>query len=118
MSGEQKVTAYQSFEEVTGRLDQIVTTVRDKDTSLERSLDLFDEAIKLGSRAVDLVDKVDFSPEELARMSDAKGETPDSDAGADDAEGPVTASEPAAPDAEATPEAAPDDASGKTPTEG
>jgi exodeoxyribonuclease VII small subunit len=116
MSGEQKVTAYQSFEEVTGRLDQIVTTVRDKDTSLERSLDLFDEAIKLGSRAVDLVDKVDFSPEELARMTDAKGEAPDANDG--DAGRASDASEPAAPDAEPVAEATPDDASDKTPTEG
>lgn len=60
--------AYQSFHEVTQRLDQIVSDVRSKNTSLEKSLDLFDEAIGLGSRAVDLVDRTDFSPEEKERL--------------------------------------------------
>ena len=32
-----------TFEDITARLDEIITTVRSKDTSLERSLDLFDE---------------------------------------------------------------------------
>jgi hypothetical protein len=44
--------------------------VRDKDTALERSLDLFDEAIALGSKAVDLVDSTDFSPSELERLKE------------------------------------------------
>lgn len=63
------VSGYERFSDVTERLDQIVASVRAKDTSLERSLDLFDEAIALGTRAVDLVDKAAFSPEELDRMS-------------------------------------------------
>lgn len=63
-------TAYKDFGEVSDRLDGIVEQVRDKDTSLERSLDLFDEAIALGSRAVDLVDKVEFTDEEKARLAD------------------------------------------------
>ena len=54
---------YQTFPQITERLDDIVTQVRDKDVSLERSLDLFDEAIALGSKAVDMVDATDFSPE-------------------------------------------------------
>lgn len=45
-----------NFDEISDRLDQIIATVRSKDTSLERSLDLFDEAIELGSRAVDMVE--------------------------------------------------------------
>ena len=43
-------SAVHTFDDITERLDEIVATVRSKDTSLERSLDLFDEAIKLGSR--------------------------------------------------------------------
>ena len=39
-----------TFDDITERLDQIIAQVRSKDTSLERSLDLFDEAIELGSR--------------------------------------------------------------------
>lgn len=66
--------AYNSFHEVTERLDQIVHDVRSKDTSLEKSLDLFDEAIGLGSKAVELVDKTDFSPEEKERMADLSEE--------------------------------------------
>ena len=62
------VSRYQTFGDITERLDDIVAQVRDKDVSLERSLDLFDEAIALGSKAVSLVDATDFSPEEEARL--------------------------------------------------
>ena len=55
-----------NFDEISDRLDQIIATVRSKDTSLERSLDLFDEAIELGSRAVDMVDKFELTPREAA----------------------------------------------------
>ncbi len=68
------VSRYQSFSEITERLDDIVAQVRDKDVSLERSLDLFDEAIALGSKAVSLVDATDFSPEEEARLAQAPSE--------------------------------------------
>ena len=61
---------YQSFPQITERLDDIVAQVRDKDISLERSLDLFDEAIALGSKAVDMVDATDFSPEEAAQLEE------------------------------------------------
>lgn len=53
-----------SFEEIASRLDEIVDTVRAKDTSLEHSLDLFDEAIKLGNAAVEMVDNIDFDSED------------------------------------------------------
>lgn len=65
---------YNRFSDVTDRLDEIIESVRDKDTSLERSLDLFDEAIALGTRAVDLVDKAAFSPEERERLANAEAE--------------------------------------------
>ena len=45
--------------------------MRSKDTSLERSLDLYDEAIELGSRAAELVDSFDLSPEEAAQLDQA-----------------------------------------------
>ena len=60
---------YKTFDQITTRLDEIIVQVRDKDTSLERSLDLFDEAIALGSKAVDLVDTTEFSPEEEALLN-------------------------------------------------
>jgi len=68
---------YQTFGDITGRLDDIVAQVRDKDVSLERSLDLFDEAIALGSKAVDLVDATDFSPEEEAKLDEAQAKDAD-----------------------------------------
>lgn len=65
------ISAYQSFEEVSGRLDEIVAHVRKQDTSLEASLDLFDEAIALGTRAVDMVDRAQLSPAELLKLDNS-----------------------------------------------
>lgn len=60
-----------SFADITERLDEIVASVRAKDTSLERSLDLLDEGIALGSRAVELVDSFDLSPEKAEQLAEA-----------------------------------------------
>ncbi len=57
-------SSYTTFGQITDRLDQIVTEVKRKDLSLESSLDLFDEAIALGSKAVDFVDTAPVAPEE------------------------------------------------------
>ena len=83
------LSRYQTFDDVTGRLDEIVSQVRDRDSSLEKSLDLFDEAIALGSKAVELVDNTDFSAAELERLAevDAAGTTEAAQA-ADAAEAP------------------------------
>jgi len=72
MAKKPDTSAYQTFDQITSRLDEIIVQVRDKDTSLERSLDLFDEAIALGSKAVDLVDTTEFTPEEEARLKEAE----------------------------------------------
>lgn len=70
---------YQSFDQITARLDSIVDQVRDKNVSLEHSLDLFDEAIALGSKAVNMVDTTEFTPEEEERLvqTQAAGDTAD-----------------------------------------
>ena len=70
---------YQSFDQITARLDSIVDQVRDKNVSLEHSLDLFDEAIALGSKAVNMVDTTEFTPEEEERLiqAQATGDTAD-----------------------------------------
>lgn len=47
---------YQTFDQILDHLDELVDQVRDKKTSLERSLELLDEAVALGTKAVDLVD--------------------------------------------------------------
>lgn len=69
MARKPDVSAYQTFDQISSRLDDIVAAVRDRDISLERSLDLFDEAIALGTKAVGMVDATDFSPEEEARLA-------------------------------------------------
>lgn len=61
-------TTVRDFDEISGRLDEIIATVRSKDTSLERSLDLFDEAIALGSKAVEMVDKFELTPREADQL--------------------------------------------------
>lgn len=76
MAKKPDISAYKTFEQISGRLDEIVGQVKSKDTSLERSLDLFDEAIALGSAAVDLVDTTDFSPAEEALLAQ-EGEATD-----------------------------------------
>lgn len=69
-------STYTTFGQITERLDQIVAEVRRKDLPLESSLDLFDEAIALGSKAVDFVDTAPVLPEETVGNSvqeDANG---------------------------------------------
>lgn len=64
-----------SIQELSARMDQIVAQVRGKQTSLEESLDLLDEAIRLGSRAVELVDTARPGAQELdAAARDGAGE--------------------------------------------
>ena len=47
---------YTDFEQVSGRLDEILKEVKRKDLPLESSLKLYEEAVALGSKAVDLID--------------------------------------------------------------
>ena len=77
---------YQSFGLITARLDSIVDQVRDKNVSLEHSLDLFDEAIALGSKAVNMVDTTEFTPEEEERLvqAQAAGDASNEEAASDE----------------------------------
>lgn len=75
------LSRYQTFDDVTGRLDEIVSQVRDRDISLEKSLDLFDEAIALGSKAVDFVDTAPVEAHEaMAAEESAAQNAPAEDA--------------------------------------
>ena len=65
-------SSYATFEKITTRLEEIVGQVRKKDLSLERSLDLFDEAIALGSKAADFVDTSPVSAQELNEAKEAQ----------------------------------------------
>ena len=59
-----------TFDDVMARMDDIVAAVRAKDASLEYSLDLFDEAIALGSKAVEMVDNFVLSDREAAQLDE------------------------------------------------
>ena len=81
-------TAGKSFDEITARLDEIVAAVRSKDTSLERSLDLFDEAIALGAEAVEMVDSLELDPREEELLAErAAGPAADAASGSGAADG-------------------------------
>lgn len=67
------ISQYKTFGDITARLDDIVRQVRDKDVSLDRSLDLFDEAIALGSKAVDMVDTAEPTQAERNEADEASG---------------------------------------------
>ena len=54
-----------SFERSKQRLEEIVSQVRSKDIPLAQSLDLFEEAIELGTECASLIDHADFSLAEL-----------------------------------------------------
>lgn len=64
------IDEHASFGELRARLDEIVVEVRNKDLSLEKSLDLYEEAIKLGNRCAELVDKPDYTAEEAAAAAE------------------------------------------------
>lgn len=48
-----------TYSEAKARLDEIVAEVRRKDVSLEKSLDLLEEAGRLASHCTDLIDQAD-----------------------------------------------------------
>lgn len=85
-----------TFSDVRARLEDIVQQVRSKDISLEKSLDLYDEAIRLGNRCSDLIDKGDFSAEEaeavrLGKQAREGSVTTENDEDEGDVEKSVTA---------------------------
>lgn len=55
-----------SFSAAKTRLEEIVTQVRKKDTSLEKSLDLLEEGVRLANVCTELIDHADWvtTPEE------------------------------------------------------
>ena len=73
---------YQTFPQITERLDEVVWQGRDKGMTVDRWGGLIVEEIALGSKAVDMVDATDFSPEEAAQLEEQA---------ADKGEGPVAA---------------------------
>ena len=68
MARKPDVSQYETFDQIAERLSGIVDAVRDRDISLERSLDLFDEAIALGSKAVEMVDATNLTEAEKVQL--------------------------------------------------
>jgi len=54
-----------SYTHLRKELEDIVLQVRSKDVPLEKCLDLFDEALRLGGQCAEAIDRTDFSLEEL-----------------------------------------------------
>lgn len=59
-SNEQQPSSHEKFSDLTSRLEDIAAKIKAKDISLAQTLDLFDEAIALGSQAVNMVDEPSF----------------------------------------------------------
>lgn len=66
----------QGFTQARARLDEIVTQVRKKDTSLEQSLDLLEEGVRLANQCTELVDHAEWKPAD----SDLAEPAPEADA--------------------------------------
>ncbi|MCX8006874.1 MAG: exodeoxyribonuclease VII small subunit [Coriobacteriia bacterium] len=49
-----------TFEQARARLEEIASLVRKKDTSLERSLELLEESVRLANVCTELVDRTDL----------------------------------------------------------
>ena len=59
-----------SYSREKERLEEIVMQTRSKDVPLEKSLDLYDEALAIGTRCVEQLEKTDFTSEELETLSE------------------------------------------------
>ena len=57
-----------SFNKTRERLEEIVVQIKAKDMPLEKSLDLYEEALRLGSACAEMIDRTDFSADELEEV--------------------------------------------------
>ena len=51
----------QTFSEIRSRLDEIAAQVKSDDLPLDAALDLYDEAVKLGMKATELLESAEDS---------------------------------------------------------
>lgn len=89
-----------SFATARARLEEIVTQVRKKDTSLEKSLDLLEEGVRLANQCTELIDHADWDQaagaheasgaqgDQGSQVPDESGVTPDAEDGSDGADTP------------------------------
>ena len=64
-----------SFAQARVRLEEIVAQVRKKDVSLEKSLDLLEEGVRLANQCTELIDRADWE----AAVSTETGEPTEGD---------------------------------------
>lgn len=79
------------FSQAKARLEEIVSQVRKKDTSLEKSLDLLEEGVRLANRCTELIDQADW---DAAAAGGDETEADDADTGGDDQAVPEAAHTP------------------------
>lgn len=60
-----------TFEQARARLEEIAALVRKKDTSLERSLELLEESVRLANVCTELVDRTDLGATAVVEGADA-----------------------------------------------
>ncbi len=53
----------QTFAGIRDRLEEIATQVKGDDVPLDAALDLYDEAVKLGMKATELLESMDGEPD-------------------------------------------------------
>lgn len=69
-----------TFTQARSRLEEIVTQVRRKDVSLEKSLDLLEEGVRLANSCTELIDHTEWRTVAAEQAGLAAGlETPDAD---------------------------------------
>lgn len=97
-----------SFEQARVRLEEIATQVKRKDTSLEKSLDLLEEGVRLANLATEQIDHTQWRVPANEESAEEPAEEAASDADAGDArssepadEAPQADGETADPDSEA-----------------
>ncbi len=54
----------EAFTQIRDRLDEIATQVRGDDVPLDAALDLYDEAVKLGMKATELLETIDAADDD------------------------------------------------------
>lgn len=59
-----------SYNHYKGRLEEIVLQIRDRELPLEQSLDLYDEALAIGTQCVERLEQTDFTSEELESVAE------------------------------------------------
>ncbi|MGI6220339.1 MAG: exodeoxyribonuclease VII small subunit [Coriobacteriales bacterium] len=59
-----------SYTSAKAQLDDIAEQVKSKDLPLEKALDLYEEAIRIGNTCADLIDVAEFTVDELDENED------------------------------------------------